>query len=235
MRCGRIEGALASPGAYSCGMNNLVGASLTVLVVFGLAACGSTTDRQSSGIPGAQLAPVTTVSGVIRGEANQYGMLAFGWSAFDTPGGTETGITFAEPYYPVLFDSTGAFSVSLPADVTSPSPHPLSCPFNTGGRVTGGLTSLSEPAVGATASEETIRAAYRLESGDALAFFWYAPTTERVTCMNDERGNVSGGHPEDWDLRLVAGWNMVLAFLGSERNVMRTGNLPELEWTEVAP
>lgn len=209
-----------------------MGVGLTAIIVLALSACGATAQEQDR-IPGAQLAPVTTVTGLIAAEADQYGVLAAGWSVSDTPDGPVT--TFSEPHYPVVFDAAGAFTVTLPETTEKQAVPGLACPYDGAYAAVGALHALTEPAADGTTRAGTTRSAYRLESGDALAFYWYSPNNQRVTCTNTDRGNMSGGLTEDWDLRLAAGWNMVLAYLSDDRNVMRTGTLPGLEWAPIAP
>src|SRR5690606_38662252 len=121
---------------------------------------------QEARIPAAALAPVTEVTGVIPAEANQYGVIGFGWGVVEGTDGYQ--VFFSEPYFPMEFDEAGAFTLPLPADMGPVMDPAAPCPYHTASAILGGLYSLSEPLVGDTAAPGAERTAYRLEAGDVV-------------------------------------------------------------------
>lgn len=209
-------------------MNKHMGVGLAAVVVLALSACGMDTNNQEARIPAAALAPVTEVTGVIPAEANQYGVIGYGYSESTGPDGTT--VYVSGPHYPIVFDADGAFSTPLPTDMGPALDPNAACPYHSVSALLGGLYSLSEPLTGDTAAPGTARTAYRLEAGDVIGLYWYSPTAQRVTCTIDYDPRNLTGKRESWDLRLTTGWNMVLAHTGGDTAILRTGALPELEW-----
>lgn len=208
-------------------MNKLMGVGLTAVVAMVLSACGMETNNQEARIPAAALAPVTEVTGVIPEEANQYGVIGLGWGVVEGADGYQ--VFFSEPYFPMEFDETGAFTLALPSDMGPVMDPAAPCPYHTASAILGGLYSLSEPLTGDKIALGTARTTYRLEAGDVIGLYWYSPVAERVKCTRTGPSTLTG-QDESWDLRLATGWNMVLAHTSGDTAIMRTGILPELDW-----
>lgn len=208
-------------------MKQSLGAALLTVILLTLAAC-SAPEQAPPGPPAATLAPVSSVRGIIPGEANRYGVLHFA-AVY-----SESDVIFAQPNYPVEFDETGAFSVLLPATVASGFAGYGDCPF-AGHAAVGLITALAAPAVDGHSPRGTLRGSYRLEVGGVLTMFWYSPEQTRITCVNAERGNMTGGLVEEWNLVLGEGWNRVLAYEGEQATAFRTGAARGAEWREWLP
>ena len=205
-------------------MSRLVSVTLGVLLL--LVGCSSEGAPDKWRI--AQLAPITTATGSIPAEANQYGVLISSYGGY-----IDGTIKISEPFLPLELDETGKFTVQLPESV--PEGTSLECPYYPGIALLGGLLILDNPATGAVIPSTSIRGKYRLETTDGIVLYWYSPVTQRLTCENTERGNVTGGAHEDWDMILAAGWNQVLAVETPAGWVFRTRLTTTGSWVPWAP
>lgn len=205
-----------------------MGGAIVGVILMGLVACGSSaTPRGANGIPAASLAPVAAVTAQIPELASHSGVVTFG--AFTS---TEGETTFSEPYYLVTFDADGALDFLLPTTAPGGFSDYPGCPF-AGHAALGMLFILELPATSGSVPTASIIGRYRLVAGETTVLFWYSPVTTRITCVSDASGNMSGGKPEDWDVRLEAGWNTVLFHGREEINYLRSGVPSAPEWEAI--
>lgn len=222
--------AFAATAAYDGRMRSPIGVGLGLLALVTIVGCGQTTSRNSDPVPPATLAPVSSVSGVIEDQGGKFGVITFSLVTFTIDDGTF--VELREPSVAFDIGPTGAFSVALPSNVVGFDDELRYGTCDFGGHAVIGLLLVFDEQPTDPIPYSLLDGWYQQVAGDAKVAYWYSPEDTRVTCeWNEEIGSgIAGGLYEDWDLRLVRGWNTVLAYMTEEQAWFRTGVVSGSEW-----